>query len=138
MLPLSQIFFRLLAATVLSGLVGIERELRHKEAGLRTNILVGLGSALIMLVSIFFEADQAKIASGVITGIGFLGAGLIIHGQGHIRGITTAATIWIVSSIGLACGIGYYSAAAMATIIALVVLYLFGNEKVREAAKLND
>ncbi|MDD2807757.1 MAG: MgtC/SapB family protein [Patescibacteria group bacterium] len=138
MLPLSTIFFRLLIAAVLSGLVGIERELRHKEAGLRTNILVGLGSALIMLVSIVFEADQAKIASGVITGIGFLGAGLIIHGQGHIKGVTTAATIWIVSSIGLACGIGYYSAAALATIIALFVLYFFGNEKVREAAKLND
>ena len=138
MLGLPQVFFRLALAALLAALFGIEREHRHKPAGLRTNILVGVGSALIMIVSQSFIDDPSRIAAGVVTGIGFLGAGLIIQGRDHVLGITTAATIWIVSAIGLAVGTGYYSAAIAAEIIALAVLYLFGNEKVREIVGLDQ
>ncbi|MBI3290708.1 MgtC/SapB family protein [Candidatus Falkowbacteria bacterium] len=139
-LGLDQIFIRLILSVILAGLFGIERELRHKKAGLRTNILVGLGSTLIMIVSLAFEMDSARIAAGVVTGIGFIGAGMIINdGQrGEVHGLTTAATIWIVSAIGLAVGIGYFSAAIAATLVGLVVLSLFGSKKVRDAVKLDD
>jgi putative Mg2+ transporter-C (MgtC) family protein len=138
MLGFFQILFRLALAALLAAFFGLEREHRHKPAGLRTNILVGVGSALVMIVSQVFSDDSARIAAGVVTGIGFLGAGLIIQGKDHVLGITTAATIWIVSAIGLAVGIGYYSAAIAAEIIALAVLYLFGNEKVREMTGLDQ
>lgn len=137
MLGFFQVLFRLTLAALLAALFGIEREHRHKPAGLRTNILVGVGSALIMIVSQSFLDEPSRIAAGVVTGIGFLGAGLIIQGRDHVLGITTAATIWMVSAIGLAVGIGYYSAAIAAELIALAVLYLFGNDKVREAVGLD-
>lgn len=138
MLSFFQILFRLTLAALLAALFGLEREHRHKPAGLRTNTLVGIGSALIMIVSQSFFDNPSHIAAGVVTGIGFLGAGLIIQGQDHVLGITTAATIWIVSAIGLAVGVGYYSAAIAAEIIALAVLFLFGNNTVRTAVHLND
>lgn len=137
MLTFGQILFRLLISAFLSGLIGLEREFKDKPAGLRTNILVGLGSTLVMLTSLYFSADSARIAAGVITGIGFLGAGLIIQGRGEVHGITTAATIWVVSAIGLAIGAGYYSAALVTTVIALFVLYFFGSDKLREIIKLD-
>jgi putative Mg2+ transporter-C (MgtC) family protein len=138
MLPLEHILIRLLSAAVLGGLFGLEREFRHKKAGMRTNILVALGSALAMVVSIMFDADQARIAAGVITGIGFLGGGLIIQSQGQVHGITTAATIWVVAAIGLACGAGYLTAAIAATLIGLATLYFLGAKKVREVVKLDE
>ncbi len=142
MLSVGQIIFRLILITILSGLIGLEREFKHKPAGLRTNILVGLGSTLIMLTSIFAgvfnDGDPTKIASGVITGIGFIGAGLIIQGGDKVHGITTAATIWLVAGIGLAVGIGFYSAAIVATVIALVILYLLGSDNLRSIFKLNN
>lgn len=142
MLETGQIIFRLLVSAILSGIIGLEREFKHKPAGLRTNILVGVGSTLIMLTSIFgggiSNPDPIRIAPGVITGIGFLGAGLIIRSRGEVHGITTAATIWIVAAVGLAVGVGFYSAAIITTVISLVVLYLFSSEKLREKIKLNN
>lgn len=139
MLTFGQIIFRLVLVTILSGLVGLEREFKHKPAGLRTNILVGLGSTLIMIVSLQFGDQPATMAAGVITGIGFLGAGLIIQQQrGEVHGLTTAATIWVVSAIGLAVGVGYYSAAFATVIIGLIVLYFFSSDKLRKVAKLSN
>ena len=129
MIETGTIIFRLLLAAVIGGMFGIEREFKHKAAGLQTNILVALGSTLTMIVSVQFDIDPARIAAGVVTGIGFLGAGLIIHGRAEIQGITTAATIWLVSAIGLAIGIGYYSAAIISAVIAIVVLYFLSSYK---------
>jgi len=136
MLTTAQIIFRLILSAFLSGIIGLEREFKHKPAGLRTNILVGLGSTLTMLTSLQFTDEPARIAAGVITGIGFLGAGLIIQGGGEVHGITTAATIWVVAAVGLAVGLGYYSAALVTTVISLLVLYFLGSDKLRRVTKL--
>lgn len=130
------IILKLVLAAVLSGVIGLEREWKRKPAGLRTNILVGVGSALIMIISQQFIADPARIAAGVITGIGFLGAGIIIQSRGHVYGITTAASIWIVAAIGLAVGLGNYFAAFVTTLVALVVLYVFASERLVKMANL--
>ncbi|OGY44460.1 MAG: hypothetical protein A2729_02240 [Candidatus Buchananbacteria bacterium RIFCSPHIGHO2_01_FULL_39_14] len=116
----------------------MEREFKHKPAGLRTNILVGLGSTLVMIVSQQFDADPSRIAAGVITGIGFLCAGLVLKVGDEVLDITTAATIWIVSAIGLAVGSGYYSAAILTTLLALLVLYLFGSDHLRKVIHLSS
>lgn len=133
-----QIIIRLVLATLLGGLIGLEREYRHKKAGLRTNMLVALGAALAMIVSITFDMEPARIAAGIITGIGFLGGGIIIQSRGEVHGITTAATVWVVAAVGMSAGLGYYSAAVTAAAIALVVLYILGNTKIRLFTKLND
>jgi len=129
----SQVVLRLFLAAVLGGVIGFERQKHNKRiAGLRTHILVTVGSSLIMLVSIYiFEAyagkapvDPARIAAGVVTGIGFLGAGTIIRSGENVQGLTTAASLWTVSGIGLAVGCGFYIAGCTASIIALATLYL--------------
>ena len=125
-----QIFMRLLAALALGGLIGLERQLSRRHAGLRTHILVSLGSCLIMLTSLHVfdiyknqaNIDPSRIAAGVITGIGFLGAGAIIREPERIRGLTTAASLWVAAGIGLACGIGFYSAALFSTVLTLSAL----------------
>jgi len=121
---------RLILAFLLGSILGLEREKKGGSAGLRTHILVCMGSALIMLTSIYiFESynnsatvDPARIAAGVVTGIGFLGAGTIIRSSEGIRGLTTAASVWISSAIGLAIGCGYVSAALVATLISYLSL----------------
>ncbi|MDX9892972.1 MAG: MgtC/SapB family protein [Patescibacteria group bacterium] len=132
MLGVGEIISRLLLVTVLAGLLGLEREFKDKPAGFRTNVMVGLGSALTMIVSLMFEIDSARIAAGVITGIGFIGGGLIIHGKSEVHGITTAATIWVVSAIGLAVGAGYFLPAGVVTAIALFVLYFFSDDRMHK------
>lgn len=118
-------------SVILCGAIGIERELRGRTAGLRTHLLVGVGSCLIMIISIygfpqlFGTRDVARLAAQVITGVGFLGAGAIIHRDSGTRGLTTAATIWIVMAIGLACGSFNFILAGSSTIIILVVLIFF-------------
>ncbi|RDW18529.1 MgtC/SapB family protein [Oceanobacillus chungangensis] len=132
------IIIRLLIALALSGFIGFERELNNHSAGFRTHILVGVGSCLMMLLSLygfspFIEAydnvrfDPARIPSYVISGIGFLGAGTIIVYGGTIRGLTTAASIWTVAGIGLVVGVGMYGAAALATLIILISLIFLNN-----------
>lgn len=124
------IIVRLLAAAVLGSLIGFEREFHGKEAGIRTHALVALGSALFMVVSIMMyetyrgaaQVDPARIAAQVVTGVGFLGAGAIIRSGGGIKGLTTAAGIWVAAAVGLAAGLGYYGAAVSATVMALVIL----------------
>lgn len=130
MLDDAQVVQHLVLALVLSGLIGLERQIRRRTAGLRTHILVCLGSCLMMLTSIHVfdiyknevPLDPARIAAGVITGVGFLGAGAIMVDRNSIKGLTTAASIWMVSAIGLAVGCGFYSAAIVATFLTLAVL----------------
>jgi len=115
---------RLILAFILGGVIGLEREKKGVSAGLRTHILVTVGSALIMLTSLYIygmfkeegcSIDPGRIAAGVVTGVGFLGAGTIIRSKEGIRGLTTAASIWISAAIGLAVGCGYFSAAIIVT-----------------------
>ncbi len=124
-----EITIRLLTALGLGGLIGLEREVHGSDAGLRTHVLVSLGSALVMVVSIlmsqsFAGTDPARISAQVVSGIGFLGAGSILRSATSVRGLTTAASIWAVAGIGLAAGGGYYSSAAIASILILVTLWL--------------
>jgi putative Mg2+ transporter-C (MgtC) family protein len=117
---------RLLLAALLGGALGIEREWRNKEAGLRTNILIAIGSALFTLMSIELTdartGDTSRVAAQIVTGIGFLGAGAIMRTDGGIQGLTTAATIWVNAAIGVAVGGGEYHLALIATGVTLLVL----------------
>jgi putative Mg2+ transporter-C (MgtC) family protein len=121
---------RLLVACLLGGLVGLEREFSRKAAGLRTNLLICLGSAFFTLLSPVLAGgtggNLAQVASNIVQGIGFLGAGLIIHNRSRVSGLTSAATVWVVASIGMACGAGLYMAAAVATLTVIVALELIG------------
>lgn len=124
-----EITIRLLTALGFGGLIGLEREVHGSDAGLRTHILVCLGSSLVMVVSILMASqfpgtDPARISAQVVSGIGFLGAGSILRSATSVRGLTTAASIWAVAGIGLAAGAGYYSSAAIASILILVTLWL--------------
>jgi putative Mg2+ transporter-C (MgtC) family protein len=120
---------RLLLAGALGAVLGAERTIRQRAAGFRTNILIALGSALFTLISIeMAEAnggDPTRIPSQIVTGIGFLGGGAILREAGDIRGLTTAATVWVNAAIGMAAGAGYYSLAIITTITALIVLTTF-------------
>ena len=127
-MPESVMITRLLLACLFGGAIGYLREIERKTAGLRTHILVCLGSALIMVLSLYIcveykSSDAGRIAAGVITGIGFLGAGAIIREPGSVKGLTTAASIWVTSAIGLVVGSGYYFAATTATVLTLIVIY---------------
>lgn len=117
---------RLILGFVLSGIVGLEREVSLKPAGLRTHVLVGLGSTLLTILSLqaFPGADPSRVAASIIVGIGFLGAGTIIKTEEKIIGLTTAATLWIVASIGIATGAEFYLLAILTTILAFCVLKL--------------
>src|SRR6266446_8025965 len=122
------IALKLLLAAVLGGVIGLERELRDKPAGLRTNILICLGSTLFMSISTrvaeVLGGDPTRIAAQIISGIGFLGAGAVLHSHGFVLGLTTAATIWVVAGVGMALGAGMYGTAAEVTALAIVTLYL--------------
>ncbi|MCX8094396.1 MAG: MgtC/SapB family protein [Candidatus Goldbacteria bacterium] len=117
---------------LLSGIIGLDRELKHKPAGAKTHILVGLGSTIFMLVSIYVymqykgttQVDPGRIAAQVVTGIGFLGAGTIIQSGGSVTGLTTAASLWSVAGIGLAVGCGMYYLAIIATVAILFIFVL--------------
>jgi len=130
-----EVLGRLALAAVLGAVLGLERELRDREAGLRTHLLVSVGSALFTIVSAYgfrefltsgasvVRADPTRIAAQIVTGLGFLGPGAVIRQVLAIRGLTTAATLWVVAAIGLAAGAGYYSAAVITTGVALVALW---------------
>jgi putative Mg2+ transporter-C (MgtC) family protein len=123
--PVFDVFLRLLLAAALGGAIGLEREYRHKPAGLRTNMLIALGSALFSVMSIDLGAAAGspdRIAAQVVTGIGFLGAGAILRTGENVHGLTTAATIWVNAAIGMAAGLGAYAVASVAAAITLVVL----------------
>ena len=112
---------KLLLAAVMGGIIGIEREIRDKPAGLRTNILICVGSTLFMSISTAF--GDTRIGAQIISGIGFLGAGAVLHSHGFVLGLTTAATIWVVAGVGMALGSGMYLVAFFATAMSLVTLY---------------
>ena len=120
------LIFRLVAAGIMGGLIGLERELRSKEAGVRTHFIVALGSALFMIISQFAfdgrQHDAARVAAQVVSGIGFIGAGVIIFQKNAVRGVTTAAGLWVAAAIGLSCGGGMYSVAIAATLLTVLVL----------------
>ena len=117
-------------AILLGGIIGVERELSGKAAGLRTNVLICLGAAVFTIISkklgMATEFSTTRIAAQIVSGVGFLGAGAIIQDRGGIYGLTTAATIWLMASIGMACGAGLYAIAAITTLIALSVLVWLG------------
>ncbi len=134
MLSNDEIFIRLFVALVLGGLIGIEREGIRRPAGLRTHILVCLSSALVMLSGIYLSdafagrvsVDPARLGAQVVSGIGFLGAGTILKGSNGVKGLTTAASLWSVAGIGIACGIGFYWGAIICTALILFALMIFG------------
>ena len=121
---------RLLAACVLGGAVGLEREWRHKASGIRTNLLVCMGCAFFTLLSANLAGennpDKGRVASNIVQGVGFLGAGLILHTRSRVLGLTSAATIFVVAAIGMACGAGLYLEAALATAIVVTALKMIG------------
>ena len=130
-----EVVLRVVLAAVLGGAIGLERELRDREAGLRTHLLVSVGAALFTMVSAYawtdwqfsqregLVFDPTRIAAQVVTGIGFLGAGAIIRQGLSVKGLTTAATLWVVAAIGMAAGVGYYEAAFVTTALVLVSLW---------------
>jgi putative Mg2+ transporter-C (MgtC) family protein len=115
-------FLSLLLAVAFGAMVGVEREITHKPAGLRTHMLVSLGSCLFTVVSVGFSVDPARIAAGIVAGIGFIGAGTIWAEKDKIKGITTAASLWATAAIGLTAGIGDYPLAAVVTVLVVIIL----------------
>ena len=117
---------RLLMACFLGALVGLQREIKRKAAGVRTNLLICMGSAFFTLLSAVLAGDanpdKGRVASNIVQGIGFLGAGLILHNRSRVSGLTSAASVFVVASIGMACGAGLYAAAAVAAIIVIMAL----------------
>ncbi len=141
-------FVRIVVAGLLAALIGIEREFRSKEAGLKTHFLVGLGSALIMVISKYgftdmvmdsiVKSDPSRIAAQVVSGIGFLGAGTIIVEKHYVKGLTTAAGIWATSGIGLAVGAGLYDIGVFSTILVIAGVEIFNFISKRTISKTFD
>ena len=125
---LSKTILRLLLAAALGGIIGLERELKQRPAGLRTNMFICFGAAMFTILSaeIAPPGDSARIAAQIIPGIGFIGAGSILHSKGGVTGLTTAATLFVVASIGMATGAGFYLPAVFATLLILLALQFLG------------
>lgn len=132
-----EIVLRLSLATFVGTILGWEREAQNKPAGLRTHMMVSLGSAVFVIIGLqimqtplkadaHVQFDPLRVVQGIIGGVGFLGAGAIIHSSGSVHGITTAASIWLTAAIGIACGMGYYQIASTVAVLGLIVLLLFG------------
>lgn len=140
-----EFILRIFVAALLGGIIGLDREYRAKDAGFRTHFLVALGSSLFMVMSQYgfsdiltsnnVSLDPSRIASQVVTGIGFIGAGTIIFQKQMVRGLTTAAGLWVTSAIGLACGSGMYIIASIATILSLICLEAFNTLLKRFSAR---
>ncbi len=134
------VFSRLLVACVLGGLIGLEREENRKAAGVRTNLLICMGCAFFTLLSAVLAGDanpdKGRVAANIVQGIGFLGAGLILHNRSRVSGLTSAASVFVVASIGMACGAGLFAAAAVATVIVIVALKLVGLLERRASIKI--
>ncbi|MBI2522821.1 MgtC/SapB family protein [Candidatus Woesearchaeota archaeon] len=120
-----EMLIKLIVAAIAGGLIGLEREALHKPAGVRTHMLVSLGSALFVLATLSIIPDEVgRIIAGIATGIGFLGAGTIFRSKDHVVGLTSAASIWAVAAIGLTVGGGQYVLAIAATILVILILQL--------------
>src|ERR1700739_658193 len=122
--------FRLLVAAILGGIIGLERQIHRKPAGLRTNLFICFGAAMFTIMSGELAkrvgGDHTRVAAQIIPGIGFIGAGSILHARGSVTGLTTAATLFVVASVGMAAGGGFYVTAVFATIVILIALALLG------------
>ena len=135
-ISLGEVLLRMTLAAVLGAMIGWDREAQNKAAGVRTHMLVSLGAAVFILATIEMVqftgaeghkgADPTRVVEGIVTGIGFLGAGQIIQSRATVSGVTTAAGIWVVGSVGVACGGGYYPLAVLTTVFVLVILRLIG------------
>jgi len=138
-MSVTSVFCRLLLSVILSGILGLEREKKGSPAGLRTHVLVSLGSTLYVLASLHLHemldsgvvSDPSRIASNIVTGIGFLGAGTIIRNPENVKGLTTAASIWVAAAIGLSIGFGFWSGAVLTTFFGLFTLRLLRIFEVR-------
>ena len=120
---------RLMVACLLGALIGLEREVSRKAAGVRTNLLICMGAAFFTLLSGVIAGEtgnKGQVASNIVQGIGFLGAGLILHNRSRVSGLTSAASVWVVASIGMACGAGLYAAAVVSAIVVLLALEVVG------------
>jgi putative Mg2+ transporter-C (MgtC) family protein len=124
---IGEILLKLSLAIILGGIIGIERETSRKPAGFRTHILICVTSAMMMLIAerLSGTAEAVRMAAGIITGVGFLGAGAILQSRVSVHGLTTAATIWAVAGLGLAVGAGYYAVAACFTLLVVLTLVVF-------------
>ena len=136
MSPLLDLSLRVLAAAFVGAVIGYEREVRAKGAGMRTHVLVALGAALFMIVSQFgFEGaprfDAARVAAGVVGGLGFLGGGIIMKTKNHVSGLTTAAGLWVTGSLGLAVGCGMYALSGICTVLVLVCLEVLNSSSIK-------
>lgn len=120
-----QDIIRLVVAVLIGALIGFEREMNAKTAGLRTLTLITVGATLFTILSLRLGGDTTRVASNIVTGVGFLGAGAILLSEGRIRGLTTASSIWVAAALGMAVGIGEFALAGAATAIILTVLWLF-------------
>jgi putative Mg2+ transporter-C (MgtC) family protein len=131
---------RLLLACLLGGAIGLEREAKRRAAGVRTNMLICMGAAFFTLLSAVLAGDgspnKGQVASNIVQGIGFLGAGLILHNRSRVSGLTSAASVWVVASIGMACGAGLFYAAVLATVIVILALELVGFLERRASIKI--
>lgn len=131
-----ELIIRILISVALGALIGYEREITHKPAGLRTHIFVCMGACLFTISSFYLipegtagSFDATRIAAGIVAGISFIGAGSIIAGRGDVRGVTTAASLWVIAAIGLMVGLGNYLLPVMATVVTFIVLRLGRIEK---------
>ena len=125
MIETQEVIFRLILAAIFGGFVGFEREVVHRPAGLRTHMLVSMGSALFVIITVQqIPIEVARIIAGVATGIGFLGAGTIFKSKSDVQGLTTAASIWVVSAVGMAIGLGYYVMTISAVLLILLILHM--------------
>ena len=126
----AHVILRLVLAAILGGAIGLERELKHKSAGLRTNMLMCVGAAFFTILSdrlaSMYPGDHTRIAAQIIPGIGFIGAGSILHSRGSVQGLTTSATIFVVAAVGMAAGGGLYIPAVFATLVVLLALHMLG------------
>jgi putative Mg2+ transporter-C (MgtC) family protein len=124
---ITDILIKLVLALVLGGAIGVEREVSHKPAGIRTNVLICLTSAMMMILAGLTSGPDSvmRIAAGIITGVGFLGAGAIIQSRGSVHGLTTASVIWAVAGLGIVVGAGYYAAAVLFASIVILTLIVF-------------
>lgn len=121
---MSEDIIKIMISILLSGILGIEREIRNRSAGLRTLILICVGSTLLTIISINFSKgyDPLRLAANIITGIGFLGAGAIFRESKQLQGLTTASSIWVISAVGICVGVGYYHLAVLVTILSVIIL----------------
>ena len=135
----SQNIVRLILAGILGGIIGLEREIKHKPAGLRTNMFICFGSAMFTILSYElaseYAGDHTRIAAQIIPGIGFIGAGSILHSRGSVSGLTTAATLFVVASVGMAIGGGLYLTGVFATFVLLLALFILGRVEAKYELK---